>query len=71
MYCYAPEEDGRYRMVWFQYGPWQKATDYRGLTNSLVDLYMEPEVSTPLIWSMSALVHLSLYAIIAKASKEA
>ena len=43
MYCYAPEEDGRYRMVWFQYGPFQKATDYRGLTNSLLDLYMEPE----------------------------
>lgn len=43
MYRFAPEDDGRYRMVWFQNGPWQKATDYRGMTNALMDLYLEPE----------------------------
>lgn len=43
MYCNAPEEDGRYRMAWLSNGPWQKVTDYRGLTNGLMDLYMEPE----------------------------
>lgn len=43
MYQLAPEDDGRYRMVWFQNGPWQKATDYRGMTNALMDLYLNPE----------------------------
>lgn len=39
MYCNAPEEDGRYRMVWFSNGPWCRLWDYRGMTNSLMDLY--------------------------------
>lgn len=43
MFCNAPEEDGRYRMLWLSNGMWTKIWDYRGMTNSLMDLYMEPE----------------------------
>lgn len=43
MYCHAPEEDGRYRLAWFSGGMWTKLWDYRGMTNALMDLYMNPE----------------------------
>ena len=37
-----PEDDGRYRMAWLSYGPWSRIWEYRGLTNSLMDLYTNP-----------------------------
>ena len=43
MYCNAPVEDGRYRLAWFSDGPWTRLWDYRGMTNSLMDLYTNPE----------------------------
>lgn len=43
MYSLAPEDDGRYRVAWLSNGPWQKTNDYRGMANSLMDLYLEPE----------------------------
>ena len=43
MFCNAPEPDGRYRMAWMSAGFWTKIWDYRGMTNSLMDLYLNPE----------------------------
>ena len=43
MYCNAPVEDGRDRLAWFSDGPWTRLWDYRGMTNSLMDLYTNPE----------------------------
>ena len=37
-----PEDDGRYRMAWLSYGPWSRIWEYRGMTNSLMDLYTDP-----------------------------
>ncbi len=37
-----PEDDGRYRMAWLSYGPWSRIWEYRGMTNSLTDLYTDP-----------------------------
>lgn len=43
MFCFAPENDGRYRLAWFSGGPWTRIWVYRGMTNSLIDLYTNPE----------------------------
>lgn len=43
MYCNTPADDGRYRMVWFSNGPWCRLWDYRGMANSLMDLYTNAE----------------------------
>lgn len=43
MFMHAPEPDGRYRMCWLSNGPWCRLWDYRGMANSLMDLYMEAE----------------------------
>lgn len=43
MFCNAPEDDGRYCVAWASAGPWTKIWDYRGMTNSLMDLYMNPD----------------------------
>ncbi|MDR1795455.1 MAG: hypothetical protein LBR25_08685 [Erysipelotrichaceae bacterium] len=43
MFCNNPPEDGRYRLLWVSDGFWGRLWDYRGMTNSLFDLYEEPE----------------------------
>lgn len=43
MFCHAPEPDGRYRLAWLSGGPWTRIWTYRGMTNSMMDLYMNPE----------------------------
>lgn len=43
MFKNAPEEDGRYRLAWMSDGPWTSIWRYRGMTNSLMDLYTNPE----------------------------
>ncbi len=43
MFCHSPEPDGRYRMLWLSAGPWSRIWEYRGMTNSLMDLYTDPE----------------------------
>lgn len=43
MFCHAPEPDGRYRLAWLSGGPWTRIWTYRGMTNSMMDLYMNPQ----------------------------
>lgn len=43
MFMHAPEEDGRYRLGWMSYGPLSRIWEYRGITESLMDMYMNPE----------------------------
>ena len=40
---FPKEDDGRYRICWMSNGPWCRLWDYRGMTNSLMDLYTDPE----------------------------
>ena len=44
MFCHAPEEDGRYRLGWMSYGPLSRIWDYRGISESLMDMYMNPDL---------------------------
>jgi len=44
MFSLAPEEDGRYRLGWMSYGPLSRIWEYRGITESLMDMYMNPEL---------------------------